>query len=312
METQQSVRQRPSTPFHPAVSITDEGLVCGAGSTLVRMARTGSGRPRLLVEDDAVRLIAMLSAAFNRRVAATKIVPHVSAAAEHWSRGDKAVANFRLIFARLPQLRDQADAHRLCLAEYVLDQGLAPEALMKALGFAAPSVDLQKYREDQPRVPPGFGIDSGRWTDDPQFAPTRIAEELPEEDEKTFEERRLTGESSRQEDIKHGRGSPLDTPGFPRGIGAGPYAGEPIPAGPSPTNPSNATQRRVTVQGYQDGCHICGTLDPGTKSGNYVCDHQEPTCLVTPGTMQYYLPSCLKCSQRQGGLLRAYKLKGGR
>ena len=163
LEAQRSGQPRPTTPFHPAISISDDGLVCGAGSTLVRMARTGSS-PRLMVEGDTARLVAMLSVAFNRRVSAAEIVPHVSAAAEHWARGDKAVANFRLTFARLPRLRDAADAERLRLAECALDHGLSPDALMKELGFAAVSTDLRRYREDQPRVPPASAIraDAGR------------------------------------------------------------------------------------------------------------------------------------------------------
>ena len=310
LEAQRSGQPRPTTPFHPAISISDDGLVCGAGSTLVRMARTGSS-PRLMVEGDTARLVAMLSVAFNRRVSAAEIVPHVSAAAEHWARGDKAVANFRLTFARLPCLRDAADAERLRLAECALDHGLSPDALMKELGFAAASTDLRRYREDQPRVPAGFGDQGGRWTDDPAFASpqdgrTRVAEELPDEDEKDFETRRLGGETSRQEDIEHGRGGLLDTPGLPRGIGVGPYAGEPIPAGPRP-RPSTAQKAENTSRGYKYGCHTCGTKDPGTLSGQFHCDHQPSTSLCDDGTPQYYYPHCASCSARQGGLIRKYK-----
>ena len=308
LDFQRSRGRQPPTPFHPALSITDDGLVCGAGAILVRMAAAGDGRPRLMVEDDAGRLVAMLSAAFNRRFGAEDVVPPVRAAAEHSARGNKAVANFRLIFARLPRLRDTADADRLRLAEYALDRGFAPDALMNELGFAAAS-DLRRYWEDQPRVPAGFHDQSGRWTNDPQFTPsrdkpTRVAEELPEEDEKKYETRRLEGATSRQEDIEHGRGGLLDTPGLPRGVGAGPYASEPIPAGPGP-KPSTAQQLEIN----KNRCSECGSTVSGTITGNMVGDHQPPTALLKPGEQQNYYTHCLSCSRRQGGLVKAFKYR---
>ena len=304
---QRSGQSHPPALFHPAISIGDDGLVCGAGSILVRMARAGG--PRLMVEDDAARLVAMLSAAFNRRVSAAEIVPHVSAAAEHWARGDKAIANFRLTFARLPRLRDAADADRLRFAEYVLDRRFSPDALMKELGFGTASLDLRRYREDEPRVPTGFGDHGGRWTKDPafvspQYRPTRVAEQLPEEDEKDYETRRLEGETSRQEDIEHGRSGLLDTPGLPRGVGPGPFAEEPIPAGPSKT-PNKTQQQEINKR----VCSECGTTISGTKSGNMIGDHQRPTALIKPGEQQYYYTHCLACSNKQGGLVKAFKYR---
>ena len=56
----------------------------------------------------------------------------------HWRRGDKALANVRLAFARIPRLDDRSDAYRLFLAEELLDAGMSPAALMKGLGFDAP------------------------------------------------------------------------------------------------------------------------------------------------------------------------------
>ena len=274
-----------------AIKISNDGLVCGAGSKLVRMT-SRRGHARLLIEDDAERLIAMLSAARGRPVAAHEIVPHVRAAGEYWARGDKALANLRLIFPNLPQLRDEADGVRLRLAEYVLDQGFAPDALMKELGFPSISEVLHKYREDQPRVPAGSGDESGRWTQDANYKPSqsrpvRLAEDLPAEDEKQYEERRLAGQTSRQEDIQHGHGEPLRIPRFPAGVGPGPFASKPIPVGPGP-KPGPAVQRQLNAEGREHGCHTCGTKDPGTPNGNFIGDHQPPTALISPGEKQYY------------------------
>lgn len=93
-------------------------------------------------------------------------------------------------------------------------------------------------------------------------------------------------------------------PPVPPEVGPGPYAGgEPIPAGPSST-PTPQQQDQINQNGQQNGCHTCGTTSPGTKSGNWVGDHQPPTKLNPPGGSQRYLPQCLSCSNQQGGRVR--------
>ena len=68
--------------------------------------------------------------------------------------------------------------------------------------------------------------------------------------------------------------------------------------------------------GEAHGCHTCGARTPGTKSGNWVGDHQPPTALNPEGKPQVYKPQCIECSRRQGGEVRteksqAEKVKGG-
>lgn len=84
------------------------------------------------------------------------------------------------------------------------------------------------------------------------------------------------------------------------GVGPGPYARESIPAGPSP-RPNAAQQRQINGMGQRNGCHTCGTKNPGTKSGNFVGDHQPPTKFNPPGGQQSYHPQCQNCSNVQGG-----------
>ena len=60
-------------------------------------------------------------------------------------------------------LADPAAAARLSLAEQVLDGGMTPGALMKALWPQPDPNALHKYNSDQPRVPAGNGAESGRW-----------------------------------------------------------------------------------------------------------------------------------------------------
>ena len=89
----------------------------------------------------------------------------------------------------------------------------------------------------------------------------------------------------------------------PENVGPGPNAGPSVPAGPSP-RPTREQQGQINDAGAQGGCHTCGTSDPGTKSGNWVGDHQPPTVLNPPGGPQVYLPQCRGCSNVQGGRIR--------
>jgi hypothetical protein len=98
-----------------------------------------------------------------------------------------------------------------------------------------------------------------------------------------------------------GSNSPL-----PAGIGTGPFSGDPVPAGPS-ESPSPEQQGQINAGGAKNGCHTCGAKTPGTASGNWVGDHQLPTALNPLGKRQVYLPHCLSCSRRQGGLVRSFK-----
>ena len=60
--------------------------------------------------------------------------------------------------------------------------------------------------------------------------------------------------------------------------------------------------------GDRYGCHTCGTSNPGTKSRNWVGDHQDPNAINASGRPQRRYPHCMRCSLRQGGFLRHRKL----
>ncbi len=99
---------------------------------------------------------------------------------------------------------------------------------------------------------------------------------------------------------------PEEKPVVPPEVGPGPYAGTPVPAGPG-ARPNKEQQEKINEEGKEHGCHTCGTSDPGTKSGNWVGDHQPPKALNPPGGEQGYLPQCLNCSNVQGGKVKAIK-----
>lgn len=63
-----------------------------------------------------------------------------------------------------------------------------------------------------------------------------------------------------------------------------------IPAEPSP-RPTAAQQKAINDMGKAHGCHTCGVKTLGTKSGNWMGDHQPSTALNTSGGPQVYKPS---------------------
>ena len=91
--------------------------------------------------------------------------------------------------------------------------------------------------------------------------------------------------------------------GVPSNVGPGPNAGESVPVGPT-DRPTKEEQEKINEIGDRDGCHTCGTKNPGTKSGNWVGDHQDPTKLNPKGKPQRYYPQCRPCSNEQGGRIR--------
>lgn len=87
----------------------------------------------------------------------------------------------------------------------------------------------------------------------------------------------------------------------------GDNAKESIPAsGPRITKKE---QDEINDIGDKHGCHSCGAESPGTKSGNWVGDHQPPSKLNPEGKAQRLYPHCLRCSKSQGGQVRHKKLK---
>ncbi|HLH12050.1 MAG TPA: hypothetical protein VKV77_09255 [Methylovirgula sp.] len=138
--------------------LLDCGLVLGAGTQLIRMRRDRLGLPVLACAADEERALALLTIA-HRRPPSADLFRHVQSAAEYWRAGDKALANLRLAFARLPRLESEMDAWRLHLAGALLDGGFSPRRLLRELGYG----DLTKYDPDEPRVPAGHGRASGEW-----------------------------------------------------------------------------------------------------------------------------------------------------
>lgn len=84
----------------------------------------------------------------------------------------------------------------------------------------------------------------------------------------------------------------------------GEHARESIPARGPGRDFTAAERQAVNELGRKHGCHTCGTRNPGTKSGDFIPDHQPPSQLA-PGQPQRLFPHCKACSLRQGGEVNA-------
>ncbi|KML07875.1 DNRLRE domain-containing protein [Rossellomorea marisflavi] len=83
----------------------------------------------------------------------------------------------------------------------------------------------------------------------------------------------------------------------------GPFAKKSIRARSKKRNFTAKERRIINKVGYKYGCHSCGAKSPGTKKGNYICDHQPANQLCSPGASQRLYPHCKTCSAKQGGIV---------
>jgi hypothetical protein len=80
----------------------------------------------------------------------------------------------------------------------------------------------------------------------------------------------------------------------------GPWARGSIPARDFGRDFTATERNAVNDLGNEFGCHSCGATSAGTKTGNWVLDHQPVSRFVDLGTPQQLYPQCLVCSNQQG------------
>ena len=83
-------------------------------------------------------------------------------------------------------------------------------------------------------------------------------------------------------------------------VEVGAFAGESIAGRSSGRSFTAAERAEVNRIGSTTGCHTCGTKNAGTRSGNFVLDHQPPSALKPNGQPQRLYPQCRNCSREQG------------
>ncbi|CAG9233380.1 hypothetical protein BCAR13_700044 [Paraburkholderia caribensis] len=91
----------------------------------------------------------------------------------------------------------------------------------------------------------------------------------------------------------------------------GPFATESIPARGPARDFTLEERQQVNAIGYRDGCHTCGATEPGTKSGDFIPDHQTPNALNTDDKPQRLYPHCRQCSLKQAGQVTQEKRRLG-
>jgi RHS repeat-associated protein len=94
-------------------------------------------------------------------------------------------------------------------------------------------------------------------------------------------------------------------------IGIGRHGGDSIPARSAGRGFRTGERAKVNEIGSRTGCHTCGTRDPGTKSDDFVPDHQPPSSLNPAGNSQRLYPQCLPCSREQGLEISKILREGG-
>ena len=87
----------------------------------------------------------------------------------------------------------------------------------------------------------------------------------------------------------------------------GPFATESIPARGPQRSFTVSERNAINEIGLKSGCQTCGTTNPGTRSGNFIPDHQPPSALNLTNGLQRLFPHCNSCSHRQAGEVTAAK-----
>jgi RHS repeat-associated protein len=91
----------------------------------------------------------------------------------------------------------------------------------------------------------------------------------------------------------------------------GQYAGDSISARSTGRDFTKAEREAVNEIGKKSGCHTCGVKESGTKSKNFVLDHQPASSLKGANESQRLYPHCIDCSRKQGGEVLQQLLKNG-
>jgi hypothetical protein len=153
------VRKR-AVPISPALNLTPEGLVLGAGTVIV--PADGPRRLRSM-RGQETWVLALLSAAYANAIAPS-VLGNIERAAKAWSEGDDCIAYIHLAHSRLPALQDPYEAaRRLFIVDAFMKSGTSPRAVFEAFHFGVAYIDAVEkfFNPDEPRVPAGSGRTSG-------------------------------------------------------------------------------------------------------------------------------------------------------
>lgn len=148
--------------LHASMSLEKDGLVLGAKTLLVKRDCDGA----LALGGEETRLLTLLAVAYGYPLPLS-LLDTIRKASKYARAGDEGMAAMLIALARMPRLRDPADAaRRLFIADGLMEDGISPRDIWTALDFdPAPLDELEKYyNPNEPRVPSGSGRSSGEWT----------------------------------------------------------------------------------------------------------------------------------------------------
>ncbi len=136
-----------AAPVAPALTLTTEGLVLGAGTVLV-----AAMAPRRLssLQGQKPRVLALLAAGYGKSVAPS-VLGNIARAAKAWREGDDCLAHVHLAHTGLHPLNDVGAVRRLFLADSAIRAGASARDVLKALQLDFHHIEsVEKYSPDQP------------------------------------------------------------------------------------------------------------------------------------------------------------------
>jgi hypothetical protein len=155
--------QKRAVPIIPALYFSPDGLALGAGTILLPAV----GPRRLAgLQGEEARLLALPSATYGKAISPS-VLGNIERAAKSWRDGDDTAAVIHLAHAGLPRPHDADEAaRRLFITDAFIKAGASPIGILQALGLEGSYIEIVEklYNPLEPRVPPGNGILSGRWT----------------------------------------------------------------------------------------------------------------------------------------------------
>ena len=143
------------------LSLGSDAVTLGAGTVVAKRQDDGS----IILDGEEERMLVLLSVAYGQPLDPS-VLASFRCASKSASAGDECMAAMHIALAKLPRITDPGDAaRRLFIADGLTAAGVAPRDIWKALGFDPAVLNaLEKYDQDEPRVPAGSGKPSGQWT----------------------------------------------------------------------------------------------------------------------------------------------------
>jgi hypothetical protein len=189
-------------PVEPAMTLSAEGLVLGAGTVLAKWQNRDDREQALAIDGREERLLALLAIAYGQTVSPS-VLGNIRRAARDWNRGETCLALIHLARSGLPALpAGEAAPFRLFVADRLLDDGMSPRELLKGCDLDTAGLDRFKagFDPNEPRLPAGSGSGSGEWTGDGEASSVPVAAQL-----KPVPDEYRTGDPDRFFDTLYGK-----------------------------------------------------------------------------------------------------------